>query len=71
VLVPNHGSAQGRRHRHRLRVEGRKALRRSVTLGGTLGDSRQVLTGVSAGDAVIVDAPAELKDDAPVTVAKP
>jgi len=52
-------------------LKDRKALRRSVTLGSTLGDSRQVLTGVSAGDAVIVDAPAELKDDAPVTVAKP
>src|SRR6266850_4116639 len=47
-------------------LKDRKALRRSVTLGSTLGDSRQVLTGVSAGDAVIVDAPAELKDDAPV-----
>jgi hypothetical protein len=33
---------------------------------GTNGDARQVLTGVSPCEAVIVDAPAGLKDDAPV-----
>jgi RND family efflux transporter MFP subunit len=44
-----------------------KAQRRAVTLGGTFGGSRQVESGVSPGEAVIVDAPAELKDDAAVT----
>ena len=39
-----------------------RALRRAVTLGGTLGDLRQVLAGVSAGEMVIVEAPASLKD---------
>lgn len=48
-----------------------KAQRRTVTLGGMVGDSRLVLTGVSAGETVIVDAPSELKNDAPVTVATP
>jgi RND family efflux transporter MFP subunit len=48
-----------------------KAQRRTVTLGATFGDSRQVLTGVSAGEAVIIDAPAGLKDGAAVTAAKP
>ena len=38
------------------------AERRAVTLGGTMGDSRQVLAGVSAGDRVIVEAPANLQD---------
>ena len=38
-----------------------KAQRRTVTLGGASGDSRQVLTGVSPGEAVIVDAPADLR----------
>jgi RND family efflux transporter MFP subunit len=52
-------------------LKGQKAQRRTVTLGGTVGDSRQVLAGVSAGESVIVDAPAELKDEAAVTVAKP
>jgi RND family efflux transporter MFP subunit len=39
-----------------------RASRRAVTLGGTLGEDRQVQAGVSAGDAVIVEAPATLKD---------
>jgi RND family efflux transporter MFP subunit len=43
-----------------------KAERRVVTLGGTQGDARQVLRGVSGGEAVIVDAPATLKDGDPV-----
>ena len=47
-----------------------KAQRRSVTLGGTIGDARQVLTGVAAGETVIVDAPADLKDAARVSLAK-
>jgi len=45
--------------------EGR-AERRAVSLGGTLGDSRQVQAGVSAGDTVIVDPPAGLQDGAAV-----
>jgi RND family efflux transporter MFP subunit len=49
----------------------RRAQRRTVMLGGVIGDSRQVLAGVSPGEAVIVDAPAGLKDDAAVTAAKP
>jgi RND family efflux transporter MFP subunit len=48
-----------------------KAKRRTVTLGGSVGDSRQVQSGLSAGESVILDAPAGLKDDAAVTLAKP
>ncbi len=48
-----------------------KAQRRTVTLGGSVGGSRQVQSGVSAGESVIVDPPAGLKDDAAVTLAKP
>jgi RND family efflux transporter MFP subunit len=39
-----------------------KAQRRAVSLGGTVGDSRQLRGGVSAGERVIVEAPPELKD---------
>jgi RND family efflux transporter MFP subunit len=46
------------------------AQRRAVTLGATSGDSRQVLAGVSPGESVIVDAPAGIKDDAPVSEIK-
>ena len=50
-----------------LAREGR-AERRAVTLGGSLGDSRQVQAGVSAGDTVIVEAPENLRDGAAVVV---
>jgi RND family efflux transporter MFP subunit len=46
------------------------AERRTVTLGGSLGDKRQVLTGVAAGETVIIDPPAELKEGAAVATAK-
>jgi RND family efflux transporter MFP subunit len=51
-------------------VKDHRAMRRAVTVGGGSGDSRQVLAGLSAGETVIVDAPAVLKDDTPVTEAK-
>jgi RND family efflux transporter MFP subunit len=49
----------------------RRAQRRVVTLGGGGGDTRQVLAGVSPGESVIVDAPADLKDQAAVSAARP
>ena len=48
-----------------------RAKRRVVTLGSTFGNSRQVESGVSPGESVIVDAPAELQDDATVDTASP
>jgi RND family efflux transporter MFP subunit len=48
----------------------RRAQRRAVTLGATSGDSRQVLAGVSPGESVIVDAPADLRDAAAVSEVK-
>ncbi len=39
-----------------------RAERRAVSLGGALGDSRQVEAGVAAGDTVILDPPAGLQD---------
>jgi multidrug efflux pump subunit AcrA (membrane-fusion protein) len=52
-------------------MKDRKAHRRVVTLGGSFGNSRQVESGVSPGESVIVDAPPELQDDAKVDVASP
>ncbi len=52
-------------------LKGQKAQRRTVTLGGTVGDSRQVLAGVGPGETVLIDAPADLKDNAAVTVVTP
>jgi HlyD family secretion protein len=48
-----------------------RAERRTVTLGTARGDSRQVLTGLSAGDTLIVDAPAGLQDGTAVTEVRP
>jgi RND family efflux transporter MFP subunit len=52
-------------------LQGHRAQRRVITLGGTSGDSRQLLAGVSPGEAVIVEAPADLKDGAAVSEARP
>lgn len=43
-------------------VQDGRAARRAVTLGGTQGDARMVLAGVAAGEGVIVQGPAALKD---------
>jgi RND family efflux transporter MFP subunit len=52
-------------------LKGSRAQRRVVTVGGGSGDSRQLLAGVSPGEAVIVDGPADLRDAAAVSEAKP
>jgi hypothetical protein len=49
-------------------VQDNTARERTVTLGGTMGDSRQVLSGVSVGDTVITDPAPTLKDGSAVTV---
>jgi RND family efflux transporter MFP subunit len=50
-------------------LAGDRAERRAVRLGGAQDDRRQVLAGVSAGEALIVQAPATLKDGDAVRVA--
>jgi RND family efflux transporter MFP subunit len=52
-------------------VKDGRAQRRAVTVGGGSGDSRQVLGGLSPGENVITEAPAGLKDQAPVSEVKP
>ena len=47
-----------------------KATRRSVTLGKTVGTEREVLTGVKAGERVVVSPPPSLADGATVKVAE-
>ena len=47
-----------------------KAERRVVTVGGSVGDAREVKAGVRAGENVIVEAPADLRDGQAVAVAK-
>jgi len=45
-----------------------KAQRRTVSLGGSVGDTREVRSGVSAGESVITEAPADLKEGSKVEV---
>jgi RND family efflux transporter MFP subunit len=52
-------------------LKGQRAQRRVVTLGGTSGDARQLLGGVSPGEAVILAPPADLRDGAAVSEARP
>jgi len=47
-----------------------KAERRAVRVGGSVGTARQVLSGLAAGDAVIVEGPDTLKDGDEVVEAK-
>jgi RND family efflux transporter MFP subunit len=47
-----------------------RAERRAVTLGGASGDSRQLQSGIAAGDPVIVDPPADLTDGDAVAVSE-
>jgi RND family efflux transporter MFP subunit len=70
VLVPSAALRKDGSEDFVFVLKDKKAQRRAVTLGGTNGDSRQVLTGVSPGETVIVDAPAGLKDDAAVKAVK-
>ena len=44
--------------------------RRALKLGGPLGDDRQVLSGLSAGETVVLDPPAELDDGDKVRITK-
>ena len=71
VLVPGAALRSEGGHDFVFVLKDRRAQRRTVTLGGSSGDARQVLSGVSPGERVIVDGPPELKDDAAVSAAEP
>jgi RND family efflux transporter MFP subunit len=66
VLVPSSALRKDGNQDVVFVVQDRKAQRRAVTLGAPSGESRQVLAGVGAGEAVIIDAPDGLKDGAAV-----
>jgi RND family efflux transporter MFP subunit len=51
-------------------IEDDKAMRRTVKLGRTLGDDREVLAGLAAGDNVVLNPPNNLVDGMRVVVEK-
>ena len=70
VLMPNRALHSEDGHDVIFVYDAGKARRRAVVLGGNFGESRQVQSGLSAGESVILDAPAGLTDGAAVTLAK-
>jgi RND family efflux transporter MFP subunit len=52
-------------------VNDETAQRRTLKVGRTLGEDREVLDGLAGGDAVVLDPPENLEDGARVRVAKP
>jgi len=49
-------------------VEGGKARSRMVSVGEVIGGKREVLSGLKAGEKVVVKGPAEMVDGAAVEV---
>ena len=69
VLVPAAAIAQRGDQDVAFVVRDGKAALRTLTLGRTLGDDREVLAGVAGGEQVVLDPPETLADGARVQVA--
>ncbi|HWS77036.1 MAG TPA: efflux RND transporter periplasmic adaptor subunit [Thermomonas sp.] len=69
VLVPAAAIVQRDGKDVAFAIDGEAVRQRSLTLGRTLGDDREVLSGLSGGDAVVLDPPEQLADGARVRVA--
>jgi RND family efflux transporter MFP subunit len=70
VRVPSAAIVQREGTQVAFVVEGDHVARHALRLGPVMGDDRQVLTGLAAGDVVVLDPPAELKDGAYVRISK-
>ncbi len=62
VLVPAAAIVQRDGRDVAFVVDGERAAQRALTLGRTLGEDREVLQGLAAGDAVVLDPPESLAD---------
>jgi RND family efflux transporter MFP subunit len=71
VLVPNEALRRTDGQDLIFVFDAGRARQRTVTLGGNAGEFREVQSGVSAGESVILDPPAGVKDGAAVALAKP
>jgi RND family efflux transporter MFP subunit len=70
VLVPAAAIATRDGDQVAFVVEEGKALQRAVKVGRTLGEDREVVSGLSGGDEVVRDPPEALEDGAAVRVAE-
>ncbi|MCX7556191.1 efflux RND transporter periplasmic adaptor subunit [Xanthomonadaceae bacterium JHOS43] len=71
VRVPKRAIVQRDGRSQVFIVQDGKVALRDVEVGSALGDGRQVLSGIAAGQIVVLDAPAELKDGDAVRIALP
>lgn len=69
VLVPADAIVQRDGKDVAFAVEGDKAVLRTLSIGRTLGDDREVLTGLSGGERVVLSPADELADGARVRIA--
>ena len=69
VLVPADAIVQRDGKDVAFAVEGDKAVLRTLTIGRTLGDDREVITGLSGGDRVVLAPADDLADGARVRIA--
>ena len=69
VLAPSAAIVQRGNAEVAFVVEGGRVQRHALQLGRTLGDDREVLSGLAAGDQVVVDPPEKLADGTKVKIA--
>ena len=69
VLVPAAAITQRGGKDVAFAINGETVQQRSLTLGRTLGDDREVLQGLEGGDSVVLDPPEQLADGAQVRIA--
>ena len=70
VLVPAAAITQRDGKDVAFAINGEAVQQRSLTLGRTLGDDREVLQGLDGGDSVVLDPPEQLADGARVRIAR-
>lgn len=70
VLIPTNAIAQRDNDDVAFVINDGKAQQRTLTLGRTLGDDREVTHGLQGGDQVILDAPDSLSNGARVHIAE-
>ena len=70
VLAPSAAIVQRDGKDVAFAINGEVVQQRSLTLGRSLGDDREVLDGLSGGDAVVLDPPEQLADGARVRIAR-
>jgi hypothetical protein len=68
VEIPKAAVRKDGQHDVVLVVKDGKVERRAVGLGSTAGDDVTVLSGLSGGEQVVIEGPADLKDGAAVSV---